>query len=382
MALVLAFASYSYGKRHHFDHWVPEAIEYENVKVAAALSEMVYGFKRGYVAHTQVYDALRKGGMTIDANYLKAIGRTFPENLSDVTLLNKALEDASRLGQLRDARKIITDIKPVEPIDLGTVDFYRLSFEIFGLRVQSFFKMYYLLYLASIALFVLGWWRRLEAMTVMLTIVAWHMFAQAFLVGGVPPEQVFGVATPYSYRFVTVLGIVSAFHIVLALLCPPRSSVASVIALIGQVAILFFVSTMRRSALWEVLWGASILIGLSGLVIACRWKVFANRLGSESLPDRLRHALSWPAMTFAIVFALLTVAHSSRVDKAYHFSDEWIPYHMVWHSMFVGLSLHPKWGELYAKRFANEKGELQSGDALGVAGADEWLKRNYGLNKD
>ena len=38
VSLVLAVASYAYGRQHGFDRWMPpETIEYDNVKLAAAL---------------------------------------------------------------------------------------------------------------------------------------------------------------------------------------------------------------------------------------------------------------------------------------------------------------------------------------------------------
>jgi hypothetical protein len=380
-AIVLALAAFAYGKLHRFDHWVPEVIEYENVKVAAALSEVAYGFRRGYVAHTQVYDALRRGGMAYFPEFLEPLGKKFPANLSDVELLNRALKDAAQLGKLRPAARIMADLKPVEPIDLGMVDFYSYAFRLFGIEIQSFFKFYYVLYFASIGLFVLAYWRQPGPMAAMLVIVAAHFFAQAFLVGGVSAAQIFGVATPYNYRFVTVLGILSAFHLALAVLRPPRASVVSVLALIGQAALLFFVSTMRRSALWEVLWVATIAGALVGLILLWRLNALKRWPQLDSAPLLVRRALSWPAIAFVMVFVVLGAAHNAKTDAAYRFSDEWLPYHMVWHSLFVGLSLHPHWVRRFGQEYSDEKGEPQLGDALAIKAAEVWLERRYGIGK-
>jgi hypothetical protein len=65
-----------------------------------------------------------------------------------------------------------------------SVDFYKLAFKLFGIEIQSFFSLYYLLHLTTIALFCLAYWRRLEAMALMLVVVAGHFFALAFLTGG------------------------------------------------------------------------------------------------------------------------------------------------------------------------------------------------------
>jgi hypothetical protein len=361
---------------------VPEVIEYENVKVAAALSQVAYGFRPSYVAPTQVYEALRRGGMTILPEYLELIGKTFPANLSDAELLNTALRDASQLGKLEQGNQIMTHIKPVEPIDLGMVDFYAYAFRLFGIKIQSFYSFYYLLHFATIALFALAYWRNAAAMAGMLAIVGCHLFAQAFLVGGVPPEHVFGVATPYSYRFVTVLGVLSAFHIALALLWPPRPGVASVIALVGQTVLLFFVWTMRRSALWEVFWVGSILAGLLGLILLWRFGLLRRWSAAPDLPLLVRRLLSWPAIAFVSLFIVLGTIQNARIDPAYRFSDEWLSHHMVWHSLFVGLSAHPRWNARFGKTYSDKDGELQLGDALPIAAAEKWLQSRYGISAD
>ena len=46
-AFALGIASYVCGSRHGFDRWMPEPIEYENMKIAVALSERYYGLERG-----------------------------------------------------------------------------------------------------------------------------------------------------------------------------------------------------------------------------------------------------------------------------------------------------------------------------------------------
>jgi hypothetical protein len=382
LALVLALGAYTYGKKNRFDHWIPEVIEYENVKVAAAISDLVYGFERGYAAHTQVYDALRRGGMTVYPEFLEPLGVKYPHNLSDQRLLNKALADASQLGTLRSSRRIMEDVKPVEPIDLGMVDYYKYAFQVFGIKIQALFRFYFLLHLATIALFTLAYWRQAEAMLAMLAIVAGHLFAQIFLVAGVPPEMIFGVATPYSYRFVTVVGALSALHIALAVLWPPRASAASVAALVGQIAILFFVSTMRRSALWEILWPAAIAAGFLALVFVSRWGALKRWPKLDSAPSLLRRGLSWPALTFAVLFVVLQAAHNAKVDAAYRFSDEWMPHHPLWYSVFVGFSSHPHWKEGLGREYTDAQGELRLGDDLAIAGAEKWLELQYGISKD
>ena len=377
-ALALALIGYQFGVAHGFDRWIPGALEYENAKVAMGLSAYVYGTDQGYLADRRVYDALRKGGFTVYPQFLEPLGTTFPANEFDADLLNKGLKAASSLGHLDQPTGLFTGLEPVEPQDLGGADFYRMAFTVFGIEIQSFFKFYYLTHIISILMFVAAFWRRLESMILLLAIVACHFLALGFL-NAFPVEEAFTVATPYSQRFVAALGVVSGLHVALMVWRPSLRTIVNLIALTVQVAILAFVVSVRSSAMWEVLWPATIIAAFAVILLAYQWK-FIRWRWRVTPSGILNRSLSWPVVTFAIVFGAMNLVGDARTNPLYRFSDEFITHHMGWHSAFTTLGVHPDWG-LFSKDYLDENGKVPGTDALPIIAAENWLKTGYGLNK-
>jgi hypothetical protein len=377
-SVLIALSGFGYGVHHRFQHWMTEAIEYQNVKLGAAITEHVYGLSLGRTSHQQVWRALQEGGFTIHKEFLDRLGTKFPDNLSNANILNNGLKRAATLEKLREPRELVKDIKPVEPDDLGMADYYQLAFKLFGLKIQSFFKLYYLIYFISLFVFLACYWRRLEATAALLLVVGGHFFILAFLVGGVPKESLFGVATPYNQRFVSVLGVISALHLALMLLWPPRRSAMNVAALVLQTAILFFVFTLRRSALWELLWVVALPIAYLG--IGALWKLAASRrwLVSGPPPEAMRQGLTWAAVGFVGCAYVFSLINDSRNNAVYRFSDEFLTEHMVWTSTYLGLSMHPDWTQRFGKYLIGPNG-IATGDEIPFVAADKWLRENYGL---
>lgn len=377
MATLLALQSLRYAHSHGFDRWMPEVIEYENVKVAAALARIAYKLDYSFAAPTRVHEALRQGGLTIEAKYLGPLGLSYPDNLSSVEQLNKALKAAASIPDLGDPRKVVSELKPVEPNDLGGVDFYWLAFRIFGIEIQSFLKLYYLIHFATIGLFVLAYRDRPAAMACLVIAAAGHMYVQYFLVGGFPPGAGFGVATPYNQRFFSVVAIIPALHVGLALLAPDRPSWAGVATLAGQTILLAFVYTVRNSALWGVLWIVYIPLGLAALMVLWRFRRFAS---DAWMAEIFRRILNWPTLLFALVFAGYVAHFNGRVDPIYHVGDEFMTKHMFWHSVFVGLEMHPGFHDKFRDRILDPAtGEPAGGDALPLRALENWLDREYGI---
>lgn len=378
-AILVALLGYGFGVAHGFNKVMPEAIEYENVKVAMAVSRYAYGLDYGHLADRRVYDELRKNGFTTYPQFLKPLGKTFPAIESDAEQLNRALKAAASLGDLKPRPGLFTGIEPVEPQDLGGADFYWLGFKLFGLKVQSWFNLYYLLHVGSILLFIGAYWRRLDATLVLLPLVAGHFLAQGFLIG-VPPEQIFGVATPYAQRFIAALGIISGLHIAFAVMRPTPRTIANVVLLASQTAILTFVISIRSSAMWELLWPATIVGLFIVALLAHHWNLLRWRLRVKPV-EVLHRVLGWPVVTLCAVLVLMTAFNSAHTNPLYKFSDEFIDHHMFWHSAYASLPVHPEWASRFGKYLLNDQGQPAGGDELPMVAGQKWLAAHYGLSK-
>ena len=380
-ALLIAGAGFIFGITHNFHHWFPEAIEYENVKVAIAISDLVYGTNKGYIADTRVYDSLRKDGVTIEKKYLELLNEVYPENMRNADLLNKAFKNASNLSINTKDRPntLVSWLKPVEPNDLGMVEFYKISFYLFGIEIQAFYKMYYLIYVVSILVFFMTFWRNLTAMVVMSLLVCGNFLAQLYLYSGTTALELFNLATPYNQRFISVLGLVSAFHVTLFLWKPSLINRKNFLLFIIQVFIVLFVSTFRRSAIWEFNWALTFpFIFLIFFVL----RVWLPKYFKSLIPDPINFlktkALSRPFLIAVFCLFFLGVFQSARTNPLYSFSDEFLPQHMFWHSAYLGLTTHPKWIDKYGKNYTEPTG----GDRLPMEAADQFLMQEYGIPKE
>ena len=381
-AFALGVASYVCGSRHGFDRWMPEPIEYENMKIAAALSERYYGLERGGLILKPVVEALRANGMTQFRQYLDPLGLKFPENESDPVTMDKALEKATQLGRLPLSGTIFTDLLAVQPNDLGAVNFYKWAFDIFGLHVNSFFRLYFFDPFCFDSAFRCSVFSKIaEALTLLIGAAATHLFAQSFFLG-LPAADVFQVSTPYSQRFIAVLGIISALHLALTIVRPPRFSVRTGLAFAGQVAIVFFVYTIRSSAEWQILWPISLLLGALFLLLLNIW-VILRWWPVRLVPiEPLGRVIGWPAPALVALVIGLTVLTSSQQDPVYRFSDEALPHHMFWHSVVHSFALHPEWERRFGADLAARNDGHASSDQLPFAMATDWLEDNYGLPKE
>jgi hypothetical protein len=372
-AVLVALGGLRVGYGFGFDRWIPENIDSANLKIAAAISDLVYHTNRGYLADARVYEALRQAGMTSDPAILSQLGQPSPPNFANFELFNRALHHAATLGPLSEAST--KELKPMGPDGFGMIDLYRIAFALFGIEVKSLFKFYCVLEIVSIMLFVMAYWRRLEAMVILL-IVAWGQVLVEIWLGEVSPVD-FQATHPPNYF--SIIGVVSALHVTLSVVQPGPLRPLSVLALIGQTIILMFVVTFRASAWWQVIWPASFVLGflIAGLVRVLK----PAHSQFRAQPTELIHrSLSWSALVFAGTALITSTIYDARQNAIYRISDEFLPQGTFWHNAFVGLSIHPDWKNLHPEDFVNEKGERQTSDALPVAAAKQFLQDNYGIS--
>jgi hypothetical protein len=100
-----------------------------------------------------------------------------------------------------------------------------------------------------------------------------------------------------------------------------------------------------------------VAIGILRARITPRWR----QLG-EPTANLLRRGLSWPALTLAAALAVFNAYNTGSQVHCIVFSDEFLPQHMVWHSVYLGMEVHQAFWKTYGKEFVNDKGELQMGD--------------------
>jgi hypothetical protein len=333
-AIVAALVgSFRLGLERGFDHTIGvEAYGRMLFAIGAAVSDEVHG-KHGYVIDNVVDSALTNGGLTADPNILASLGTSFPENLQNPVLLDSTLHQAMK------SPNTVSAVRSASADDPGMVDFVRLGFDLFGYRLLS-------LYLTYVLLFVIPFWAfwqafRNEPSSIAILAIAAvaHLAILASDFFDLTGTTLGSVTNP---RFLSILGVIPALHIALAMLHRHPPSPQNV-ALVGvQACLLVFALWIRASAVW-------MPFGL--ILLGCGIALRSLRLRQ---PAELRFL--WG---FGILIGVWMV-HSLYVAQALNpvYSDKGAPgYHTVWHSIYYSLQFHPDWGAKYGPTHDNVRGD-------------------------
>jgi glycosyltransferase 2 family protein len=314
--------------------------------IGAAITQMDDG-GYGYTISTIIETVLKNGGLTGEPEILAPLGAKFPDNLRDTALINAAIDKAARYRW---------PFNPDEAIrgsggdDLGFVDYVRLSFLVFGHKIQSLYYPYFLIFGASAAVFL--WTFRSRPALLMLLVIT--SVAQTFLFASslLAPHNLGSIADP---RFLGIMAIVPGLHLGCLLLDRSPPSIINVASAIVQSIILVFAFWIRASAIWVIL-AVAVFAGLITI-----WGLLKRQ-------NQLRHI--W---CLGILLAVLSV-HTLWVTRALHpiyRSEGEIAHHVFWHAVFYQLQFHPRWNENYAAYY-----DFATFDELPHVAAKKYLLRH------
>src|SRR5262249_25767591 len=220
--------------------------------VGTAITQMDHG-GYGYALSTVVETILTYGGLTDDAKILAPLGAEFPDNLRDPALINAAIAKAARFEW---------PFNPEEAIrgsggdDLGFVDYVRLSFLLFGHKIQSLYYTYFLIFGVSAAVFL--WTFRSRPALLMLLVITSVAQIILFVSNLFAPHNLGSIADP---RFLSILAVVPGLHLGCLLLDRSPPSIINVASAIVQSIILVFAFWIRASTLWVIL-AVAVFAGL------------------------------------------------------------------------------------------------------------------------
>jgi len=328
--------------------------------IAAALSDEAYGL-RGYAYYEPVEAALQKAGLTDDPVILNKDGTHYPDNLRDPNLINGAIRDAARLQITippleRQLPEYYVRAAPGE--DLGIVDLVKLSFKLFGQRIESVYRFFCAVFLASMLLFWLGFRNYLEGLKILccVCVASTAIFASPLFTLTYSSDSTSWM-TIIDPRVLTLLGFVPLLHLLAATIRPASTGLRQSLLITAQAAILFLVVQIRASAYW-------MLIALAVItLVALRRMSFAQIVG----PARI----SRPLFLVAAVFLIGSLYMVARMHPLYT-SGYYLPRHAFWHDVYYGLQSNPDWAPKFGPSHMIG-GVPASGDAQPVAGLYRYL---------
>ncbi len=221
--------------------------------------------------------------------------------------------------------------------DRGLADFVIASFRLFGPRVKSLSKGYFVLFGFTLALFVVGFWRTPVALCLpVFLVLAWLGVSQILLVR-VPMQ--FGKGwwgeeiSLYESRLFDVLSLIAALHLAILAAGGLRVSRLAWLTAVPQVAVLVFLYHARSSIGWQYL-GLFTLIGarLAWLLLS-RWR--------SSEPNSARQLVRPISVGCLLVLSILGLKQYQR--EVYH-HEYLVDYgqRTFWHNALMGLAYHPE----------------------------------------
>jgi hypothetical protein len=319
LMVVLVGATYLGGKVRALDRMVPERHRLYGIPVA--VSQDVYGLQ-GYVAYEEI--ARR---FVNDKSIDMILSQDLPAGL-DGTMASGAIERPEALFYV-----------PAD--DKGDVTFTRMAFALFGLRLDSLYKLYFLLLLGSVVAFVLVFHSDAPKLFVGVCVIL-SVFAllSAFQDGLLRPH----VVTLYDVRIYGAIAALAALHLLFSFETGTQRTWIQVVGALYQIFMIVLAVHVRSANMWLV---CAVLVYVMVSVLQGVAGRRANRTWTVTYARRM-----WPlaALVVALGFFLTweRVTYNSR-----YFSTN-LSHHLFWHNAALGFALHPELGKPFDFQISDE----------------------------
>lgn len=354
-------ATFLAGQRRGMDHAAAWGPEDEQDAIAIAISDLVYHLDLGYVGYGDVLGTLRA---VWDGGSNDTHSDTARSNSQNGAVLDRAITAAASLGPQQPG--FIADGSLITMIyqDVGYVDFVKLSFRLFGLRFAAMYNTFFVVLAFSSLLFLISFWRSPIAQAVLIaTILAFFI---ELYVGNFVAEQPSFVGM----RNCSTLGAVPLWHFVFLLRERRRFSLRDLLPALIQVLILALAISIRGSARWTIVFLVSCAVVLAFL---------AWRKARTARPWRqlLLLCAQWP-LVVALGGVFLYGQYVSASLHPVYSTDDVLPYHGLWHSVFFGLAAEPELLSPALRKIQTEAGP----DQIGYEAAAEYLNEIHFMEGD
>jgi hypothetical protein len=365
LAAILFGLSYAYGISVGMDRILDGALDSRAQQIASAISDVGYGLDLHYALDKRILAALTKGGMSdVPANF-EPLGLTYPNYLFDTERWNSLLDKAAHLPDISTTTPRVSDgtLGFIFVEDLGMVDFYKISFDLFGYDIRGFFKTYFLLVGASLVLLFVTFWSR-SGLLLAANLLLFGLFVSICDLGGMRAPSYF--ASVANGRFFGTLALFPLFHLLILTFAPPHATLRTVVPAILQAFLLALVISMRSSATWGVL-------GLvASVAVVALWKIKLY-WSKRPIGFLFRQIVAWPVAVILVGFVASNIYETTRTNPGYFALSETLPGHYLWHSMAYGLGWFPD--------IDNQIPGLAGvrGDGLPTYLADSYLKSSIGF---
>jgi len=331
LTIVLVGYTYAGGKAKGLDRAVPERHRVYGIPVA--VSQDVYGLN-GYVSYFE-------------------IARRFFNDKSIDTILSQDLPKAANGKRVAEAVEDREHLFFIPADDKGDVTFTRMAFATFGLKLDSLYKLYFLLLLGSVAAFATVFYADIPKLLVGVCVLI-SMFAlmSAFQDGLLRPH----VVTFYDVRVFGVVAVLAAFHVAFISASNRKMSPVQIAATLYQILVILLAVHVRADNIWLVCaivaWvGVSVFPGLS-------------------------YRQLWPLATMAVIGGLFLAWERVTYHPKYFSTN--LSHHLLWHNVAMGFALHPQLGKPYHFQISDEATMRRVAQYLVAANSSGTIAKVFG----
>lgn len=369
IATVIIGYMFRFGIDHGMNHVLPNPLTSRSTQLGAAISDVAYGLDLKHAANAKVVDFLLNNGISDSTEILGRLGLKFPDITHRADVLNSAMQRAAHLdgidGNINLASNTLAFTKME---DLGIIDYYKLSFRLFGINIEGFYYTFFVLLIPTVIFAFIAFWNRPGILCIFNIILLGELFAVEFIAyHHTNPD----LMTVHSGRFLSVLGIIPAFHLFVALWRPPKFQLHGLILLAFQVTFFVYVISIRSSMNWATIVLAGSAVILVGGVLRRTWS-------TQPINQFFKQALTWPLVAICL-FAVASDSYIKfRTHPAYYLLDELLPTHYTWHSLIMGLGFGDGYGRPSLDDVAPEFKGARS-DPLGSQAAEVFMTKLTGF---
>lgn len=309
LSILFVVFAHSFSTRDALKGVFPEPVEVGLIAVSVAITE-IEGEHGGYVSHRDTVSAL------LNLESVREYASSAKTTLPIITSFELPIRAA---GSKHAGNKVF-----IQREDLGIVDFYKISFQVFGYHVDSFVSMYYLLYLISLLAFCKYYFFDIGRLNLILVIAMAHCVIVYAL-----PTVGNDLTTVFNRRFLPILSIIPTLHLLLAVLDNKKVTRQRAFLLMVQIFIISFIFHCRSAAAYPIF----VILTTAGWVLIRNngyfWALLKYPVGRE--------------IGFILVCLLISIF--SFKSYVYVHSDPNYSKvktgHLFWHPAYLGLSAHP-----------------------------------------
>ena len=310
--------------------------------ITIAISNVNFGLEGG-LGYVQIFQKLH--------SFFSASADPFvidkAKPLRDPQFNNQAIKAAGGMqrGDVKGGVAAEGDYLLYATDDIGYAFFYTLAFKLFGISAFATHYFYLLILVVSFVVFLATWWRSNIAIALAaITIGGIFLTANSAVISAAAPAVA-------SNRFLTTLALLPMLHLLIGILDRGPLTFLQVLTCAVQAFVLACAIWFRSSGAWTglaVVFAAVVMMiraqpaALSSVVrgVGNAWRTRVIHVVIDS-----RSGVFKPAVVSLLTIVVLAAGASAQaglLDRIY-FTDAVLPYHVRWHSLWIGLVEHPDW---------------------------------------